>query len=267
MNGTGISHEPLSAVPGRNRWRFGRFALPALLLVVILAGAFVLREGGTPQSPLLESAPDLARETMAYLREKKAESLSGPLQTLLQNADLKSVPTEPHPLVNQPAPLFTLMGVEDKPIPIADLLAKGPVVLVFYYGYSCNHCVSQLFDVNEDLRYFTELGTTVVAVSPDSTEKTRKRYTEYGPFGFPVLSDPIREAAKRYGVFRPAIDGKREWQAHGTFVIGRDRIIHWANTGAEPFEGNPTLLRELARLDGRWDGKLASLNTEDKAKP
>ena len=69
-----------------------------------------------------------------------------------------------HPLVGKPAPDFAGTDVDGKPWELKEALKKGPVVVVFYLGYYCNHCVSQLFDANEDYKYFRELGAEVVAV-------------------------------------------------------------------------------------------------------
>lgn len=231
-------HPPTARTP--------RAAAGALLAAL----AAVLGCGG-PQAPLPAPDPDVAAEATSYLREKKVEPLSGELRGLLADPARKSVPTEAHALLNQPAPGFSLTGADDKPTELDGPLARGPVVLVFYYGYSCDHCVAQLFGIEKDLRYFTELGATVLAVSPDAPARTRQRYAEYGPFHFPVLSDPDRAVAARYGVFRPAAGDLPKWQAHGTFVIGRDRRVRWANTGTEPFTDTVTLLRELAASEGR----------------
>ena len=50
------------------------------------------------------------------------------------------------------------------------------MVLVFYYGYHCNHCVGQLFALHDDISKFRELGAEVVAVSADPPEWTRERW-------------------------------------------------------------------------------------------
>lgn len=189
----------------------------------------------------------VAKDAQEYLREKKPEPLPeefvGPTKPL--------VPTEQHALLNQLAPGFTLTDVDGKAVELDDLLSRGPVVVVFYFGYQCNHCVSQLFDVNEDIRHFRNLGATVVAISPDKSEHTRERYKKYGAFDFPVLADADHAVARTYGVSRPAVGALKAWEAHGTFVIGRDRYIHWAKTGDEPFTGNDTLLAEIKRLEGK----------------
>jgi peroxiredoxin len=162
---------------------------------------------------------------------------------------------EPAPFLARPhGPPFDLADHREQHYQLDRLLAKGPVVLVFYYGYYCNHCVGQLFALSDDIQKFRELGAEVVAVSADPPKQTRERFRQYGEFAFPILSDPGNKVCREYGVFQPAREGREEILQHGTFVLGRDGIVAWAQCGDEPFTGNKTLLYELARLEGRLPG-------------
>ena len=202
---------------------------------------------------------DLAEGARIHLRSVKDEPLSGGLTEILAKAKDHLSKNESHPLIGKVSPSIRLSNTDGDEIVLEDLLAKGPVVLVFYLGYACDHCVSQLFGLQEDIAYFSELGATIVAVSEDLPAKTREKYKKYGAFSFPVLSDPTHESAQRFGVYTPASNGRRAWEAHGTFVIGKDRKIFWANTGAEPFTDNPTLLFEIAMDSGlmpRFDKRI-----------
>jgi peroxiredoxin len=194
---------------------------------------------------------DLAQEAKDYLRERKVIPLSAPLASLLADPDSFLVPPQDLPLLGKPAPDFLLPGHGRSPLKLAELVAKGPVVVVFYYGYHCNHCVGQLFALNDDLAKFRELGAEVVAISPDPPELTAKRYAQYGAFSFPVLSDKDNLVARAYGVYVPPMGDKDEDILHGTFLVNREGIVFWAMTGDEPFTNNRTLLYELANSEGR----------------
>lgn len=242
---------PIATTRRTGLTRSSCLTLCALAVCALTAAGSGCTPSEPPPAPAPEPTPNVAAEAADYLRAKNADPLSGDLQALLTDPAKKSVPTEQHALLKQLAPTFALSGADDKRVELEALLARGPVVLVFYYGYSCDHCVAQLFGIEKDLRYFTELKATVVGLSPDAPAKTRERYAEYGPFHFPVASDPDRAVAGKYAVFRPAAGDLPKWQAHGTFVIGRDRRVRWVNTGTEPFTDNVTLLRELAAAEGR----------------
>jgi len=193
---------------------------------------------------------NIAEEAKKYVRESKPAPLSESLEKILDEAKRVHFDSDANPLVGKPAPDFSTKDVEGQPWSLKDRLKKGPVVIVFYLGYWCNHCVSQLFDVNEDIERFRELGAEVVAISPDAAGTTLLRYKEYGPFKFSVLPDVNRHIAQSYGVYVPAKGDEPEDMMHGTFVIDQSGIVRWVRTGTAPFGHNPTLIFELSKIKG-----------------
>lgn len=189
----------------------------------------------------------LANDAQAYLRRVKNPILGIALAKLLDDPQFTPRSSHPHPLLGKEPPPFQLSNHQGKKVSLARQVDEGPVVIVFYYGYHCNHCVAQLFGIQEDLARFRELGTTVLAISPDPPEITATRYAQYGAFGFEVLSDPDHEIAMRYGVYQPTGGEQPEALLHGTFVIGLDGNIRWCNRDVVPFVDNQTLLWEIAR--------------------
>jgi peroxiredoxin len=231
-------------------------------VVLLAAGVGLLGWSGWrcwlgPDGPDGPADPDVRTAARAYLRDRHVKPLSEPLEKLLADSGEKREPTQPYPLLGKSAPDFELGEARGKRVRLSDYLGRGPVVLVFYYGYFCNHCVGQLFALNDDIKKFRELGAEVITVSADPPELTRARFKQYGEFAFPVLSDPGYKVAQLYGTYRPLTEGKAEDLQHGTFVIARDGRVHWAHHGYEPFTGNRTLLYELARLEGRLPGGKA----------
>jgi peroxiredoxin Q/BCP len=192
----------------------------------------------------------LANDAKAYLRAEKPKPLMNPLHEILSDEKFVAQESQPHPLLGKQAPDFELPDDQGKKVSLRGTLKDAPVVVVFYYGYHCNHCVGQLFGLNEDLRRFTELGTEVVAISADSPEMTTKRFDEYGRFDFPVLSDVDSSVAQAYGVYQPEANGKPEIKLHGTFVIDADGTVLWCNSGNKPFLDNQTLLTVIAKQHG-----------------
>ena len=185
--------------------------------------------------------PDLAREAEADLEARQFKPLSGPLSSLVEDSTFEGVSTQVHPLLGHTAPDFTLKDSDDQRRSLSDFYKKGPVILVFYYGYTCNHCVSQLFGLSKDIEKFRELGAEVIAISPDETKRTRERYDTYGAFAFPVLSDPENKVAEAYGAY----NRKADEPTHATFVLDRKGKLLWAYRGEEPFTNNRSLLVEV----------------------
>jgi peroxiredoxin len=243
-----LPNSPATPTTTSTHWPLWAVALGVLCL---LAGtALVVRLMRDRDQPPSER-PDLAQEAQADLDRRNYKPLSEPLAALVNDPNYKPIPTQAHPLLGQPAPDFSLSDTDGKPVSLSEKLKDGPVVLVFYYGYNCNHCVSQLFALSKDIDKFRELGVTVVSISADPSEQTRERFKQYGAFGFPVLSDPSNAVATKYGTYTPsAKPGEDGDLLHGTFVIDRKGRVVWANRGDGPFTENRTLLVELHRGGG-----------------
>lgn len=223
----------------------------AVGLTCLLAGAAVAVSLLYDRHPPEPAQPDLAQEVQADLDRRNYKPLSEPLAALLADPTYKPIPTQAHPLLGQPAPHFSLADTDGKAVSLSERLKGGPVVLVFYYGYHCNHCVSQLFALNKDIEKFRELGATVLAVSADPSDQTRERFKQYGAFDFPVLSDPSNTVAAKYGTYTPSTKaGEDGDMLHGTFVIDREGRVVWANRGDGPFTENRTLLTEISKVRG-----------------
>ncbi len=192
----------------------------------------------------------VANDVRAYLEVFKPQDLSDGLADILADKDFVPAATQKHPLLGKSAPDFELFNEKRERVRLSEHLKNGPVVLVFYYGYDCSHCVAQLFVLNDDLLHFRDLKSQVVALSPDAPEDTAAAYEKYGRFHFPVLSDPDNQQATVYGAFIPPADGVDEKRLHGTFVIRPDGTVAWAYTGFTPFTDNKTLLFLLAKERG-----------------
>lgn len=228
---------------GRGEWFF----------VILLVGIGLCYAGWTGYRSLVGTTSPLpsrnvAAEAQAWLRAQKSAPLSAPLQQLLAEAQRHPIAAMPHPLLNKTAPDFTLTDHRGTAWHVRELLAKGQVVLVFYYGYHCDHCVSQLFGLNEDLDRFQEIGAQVIAVSGDPPALTTERFRQYGDFRFPVLSDPGNKIAAMYGVYQPAAGSQPEELRHGTFVLAPNGTVTWTNHGEDPFIDNKALLWELHKM-------------------
>jgi peroxiredoxin len=189
---------------------------------------------------------DVKADAEEFLQATGKEELSAPLAALLDTSDFARAESEPHPLLGQAAPNFELSSVAGHPVALAEVNSRGPVVLVFYYGYGCSHCVAQLFAIQQDLDYFREMGAQVIAVSADAPAETLEQYRLHGAFDFAVLSDPDYRVAEAYGVYRRETDDQTEDLQHGTFLIDRSGKIVFTNRGYQPFVDNRSLLQWIA---------------------
>jgi peroxiredoxin len=241
---------------GGKRWRW-LFALPPLVGLAAAAWSLAHPQPAAPWgSGRLRTANshqaavqfDVLAKLLADDRRASADAW---LTELADPHKPVRVATQPHPLLGKPAPAFTLDAAADLPWSLQARLERGPVILVFYLGYTCSACVHELFELNADLSRFHALGAEVVAISGDAPELTRRRFAEFGTFDFAVLADPGHAVARSYGTFRPATDSEPEELLHGTFVIDRAGRVCWSSRGALPFRAHKALLCELARIDGK----------------
>ncbi len=202
----------------------------------------------------LLSTGNVNQDARTYLTAVGAEPLSDELQSIVGDSTCEPAVTQEHPLVGRPAPEFSLRDPDGQTHSLRQLTADGPVVLVFYYGYSCSHCVAQLLALNDDLRHFSELGVRIVAVSPDTPAQSQDAFIRYGRVGFTVLADEASTVARQYSCLESSVEKTDELRRHGTFVVSREGEVVWAYRGTEPFVDNRRLLKLLAMLEGRTTG-------------
>ena len=185
-----------------------------------------------------------------FLEATAQSKLAGTLDQLLSDTTHVTVEPLPHLLLGQSAPEFSLLNSNLQRVTLSELNGDGPVVVVFYYGYFCSHCVAQLFALNDDIAYFQELGASVVAISADPPEETSKKYARYGEFSFSVLSDPENKVAAAYGVYQPETASTPGELQHGTFVMDRAGEVVWTYKGHVPFTDNQSLLKVISEASG-----------------
>lgn len=147
-----------------------------------------------------------------------------------------------------PAPLWSLPDGDGNPVSLQQYQGK-PVILIFYLGYGCLHCVEQLKAAAPMAEQFSASGISIVAISSDSVADLRKSIEKSGlPNGmpFPLVSDQQLSAFKAYRAF----DDFENAPLHATFLIdGQDRV-RWQDIGFQPFTDFQFLLNESKRLLG-----------------
>ncbi len=126
------------------------------------------------------------------------------------------------------APGFDLPNAKGGNVALADLLKKGPAVVVWYRGGWCPFCNIQLHEYQVRLSEFEALGATMVAISPEPPDASLTT-AERNELKYGVLSDVGGAIARQYGVmFKvPGGDGK-ELPLAATYVIDTDGTIAYA---------------------------------------
>jgi thioredoxin-dependent peroxiredoxin len=226
--------------------------LASLGLVAVAFLAAIAYRSSVPRQDEPLQTGDLAVDAKAYLAARsqpqlRAQPQAQPLEP--STADRPATGNS-QPLLGKMAPDFELPDDQGKKWSLRDLRRDGPVIVVFYYGYHCPHCVAQLFALERDLAKFTGQGVRLVALSPDPVSETAEKFLRYGRFHFPVLSDPDNHVAQQYGAYTPATAGHDDDLKHATFLVDRSGRIDWAYTGNDPFVDNEFLLKLVASKPG-----------------
>ena len=154
------------------------------------------------------------------------------------------------------APDWTLADTDGKKHSLADYHGR-PVLVVFYLGNGCTHCLEQLNLLAPAAKEFQSQGISIVAVSTDNVEglrQTAKKATAEGGFPFPLLSDEALTAFKAYRTY----DDFERMALHGTFLIDGTGRVRWQDISYEPFREMKFLIAESRRLLELTDPKLAA---------
>ena len=149
--------------------------------------------------------------------------------------------------VGSKAPAFTAQMPDGQAVSLKEMLAKGPVVLVFYRGAWCPYCNRHLNALQDSLNMLQAKGAQVLAVTPTTLENVAKTKEKTGAT-FPIVSDQgmkimqaynVRfamdqgtiERYKGYGMNMDKINGQNgaNLPIPATYVIGQDGSIQYVH--------------------------------------
>ena len=125
--------------------------------------------------------------------------------------------------------------------------AGRPVLVVFFLGFGCVHCVEQLQALKPSCRAFADAGISVVAIGTDTAAElaaSRRAASDADAYPFPIVADPDLEVFRRYRCH----DDFEGMALHGTFLVDGDGLVRWQDIGYEPFMDLDFLLTEARRL-------------------
>lgn len=136
------------------------------------------------------------------------------------------------------APALDVVDGSGKHVRLEDYRGKN-VLLIFYLGSSCVHCVKQLESINKRAAEFQSRNTVLLAVASGPVEPNTP-----GDVHFTMLSDPTHANARRFASY----DDFEDIELHSTILIDANGRVRWKRTGGDPFSNVDFLLGELARV-------------------
>lgn len=119
-----------------------------------------------------------------------------------------------------------------------------PVVVLFYLGFGCLHCVEQLHKFDPKLSEFEQAGIDVIAISTESLESLQEAVKKLEkPLHLKLNADPFLRSFQAFRCF----DDFEQQPLHGTFAISPDGKVLWQDIGHEPFMDPDFVLKEFQR--------------------
>ncbi len=138
------------------------------------------------------------------------------------------------PEVGKKAPGFALPDQEDNKVKLSDFEGKW-LVLYFYPKDDTPGCTTEACEFTDGIKGFDKLDTTVLGVSPDSTDSHRKFIKKHN-LKLTLLSDPERRVMEKYGAYGlKKMYGKESMGViRSTFIIDpKGKIVYsWAKVKA-----------------------------------
>ncbi|MCP2637464.1 thioredoxin-dependent thiol peroxidase [Microbacterium sp. HD4P20] len=136
--------------------------------------------------------------------------------------------TTTHLEPGSPAPDFSLVDQDERPVTLKDLRGRR-VILFFYPEAMTPGCTTEACDFRDSLAPLQAAGYTVLGVSRDEPEKLR-RFRERDGLTYDLLSDPDHAVHEAYGVWGEKMNyGKTVMGViRSTFVIDEDGTIDQA---------------------------------------
>lgn len=138
---------------------------------------------------------------------------------------------KPEPLLNQPAPEFSLLDQEGNRVTLKEYRGKNPVVLIFYPGDDTPGCTTQLCAIRDDWVEFQKYGVKVFGINHADAESHTKFWRHHG-LKTPLLIDEGKRVSKLYGATKKFF--KAEIINRTVVVIDSQGIIRYLVRGLPP---------------------------------
>jgi peroxiredoxin len=145
-----------------------------------------------------------------------------------------------------PAADWSLADMHGQSHSLGDFDGK-PVIVIFYLGAGCPHCIEQLNAIAPVVAEFDALGISLIAISTDSTAGLKDTFAQSktdGTFPFPIVSDESLASFKAYRAF----DDFENQPLHGVFLLDGEHRVRWQDISYQPYTDTKFLLKEAKRL-------------------
>jgi thioredoxin-dependent peroxiredoxin len=149
------------------------------------------------------------------------------------------------PPLGKPAPEFRLQDQNGKWQTLAEHRGKW-IALYFYPKDQTPGCTTQACEFRDNIFAFKQANAVILGISVDDV-KSHEEFAKKHSLPFPILADPTKETAKKYGVLKSYF-GAMELAKRDTFVIDPEgRLVkHYADV--DPKGHSQVVLAEIKAM-------------------
>ena len=142
-------------------------------------------------------------------------------------------------IIGREAPVFSLPGIEGKPVNLADY--KGKVVYLDFWASWCGPCRKSFGWMNETHAKYAARGLQVIGVNVDEKSEDAQRFLKDTPAKFAIAFDAGGKYPTAYG-----LKGMPT-----SYLIGRDGKVIAEHVGFREADRADLEARIVAALDGK----------------
>lgn len=145
--------------------------------------------------------------------------------------------------VGDPAPDFSLQATDGKTYKLADFKGKQAIVVAWFPKAFTRGCTIECKSLAENGHLIKKYDVTYFMASVDALEENTKFGAEHKA-DFPLLSDPTKTTATKYGV----LNAERGFANRWTFYIGKDGKILAIDKTVKPDTSAQDMATKLGEL-------------------
>jgi len=183
----------------------------------------------------------VSRATATGISAKPRDSSPGPQRNYLRTSLERYGPNKWEPYA---APMLDVRDAAGKHVTLEEYRGRN-VILVFYLGRECPHCMRQLHDLGKKKEDWSRQDAAVAAVSSAPPDQNAKAIEDLGELPIRLLSDDHYANARRFHSY----DDFEDMELHSTILIDKNGRVHWARNGGEPFSDMAFLVKQLERMN------------------
>jgi peroxiredoxin len=175
-----------------------RFPIVIASIIAIMltahAEAQSMAESTSSSRPVEQKLREMADKSSQKASPEFAEASRQGLLELVKSGIAESALN-----VGDTIPYFSPPDAHSKIVDSRDLLAGGPLILVFYRGAWCPYCNPYLASLQKYLPQFKSYGASLVTISGETPDRSLT-VEEKDSLSFPVLSDTGLVASRKFGI-------------------------------------------------------------------